>query len=143
MGKVFVNLYLIITLVGIPRTLFIEVEGYAIFCDFWGATPRSGVDGHFDSWRPPIQLMTSMFGSGVTDGVGCGVVYHVFVSRIRVPRVPWDLLILVESVVLPTEPPPGAQWGAAILVTRGWEVQNLDFQALRTPCLCEESVWCV
>ena len=84
-----------------------------------------------------------MFGLGVLDGVGGGMVCHVFVSRLRVPRVPWDLLILVESVVLPTEPPPGAQWGAAISVTGGWAVKNLDFQALRMPCSCEERVLCV
>ena len=59
------------------------------------------------------------------------------------PRVPWDILILVDSVVLPTDPPPGAQWGAAILVTGGWAVQNLDFQALKTPYSCEESILCV
>ena len=126
LGNVFVNLYLVIPLVAIPATLLIEVEGYAFFCDCWGATPRSGVDGRFERWRPPCQLMTSMFGSGVLDGVGGGVVCYIFVSQLRVPRVPWDLLLLVESVVLPTEPPPGAQWGATILVTGGWAVQNLD-----------------
>ena len=89
------------------------------FCDYWGATPRSDVDGRFDRWRPPCQLTTLMFGSGVLEGVGGGVVCHVFVSRLRVPQVPWDLLLLVERVLLPTEPPPGAQWGAAILVTGG------------------------
>ena len=135
-GKVFVNLYLVIPLVAILVTLLIEVEGYAVFCDFWGDTPRSGVDGRFDRWRPPCQLMTLMFGSGVTGGVGSGVVCHVFVSRLRVPRVSWGILLLVESVVLPTDPPPGAQWGAAILVTGSWAVQNLDLRALRTPCLC-------
>ena len=77
--------------------------------------------------------MTPILGSGVLDSVGGGVVCQVFVSRLRVLQVPWDLLLLVESVVLPTEPPPGAQWGAAISVTGGWAVQNLDFQALRTP----------
>ena len=66
--------------------------------------------------------------------VGGGVVFHVFLSRICVPRVPWDRQLLVESVVFSTDPPPGAQGGAAILVTGGWAAQNLDFQALRTPC---------
>ena len=70
------------------------------------------------------------------------MVCHVFVLRLRVPRVPWDIRLLEESVVLPTEPPPGAQWGDAILLTGSWVVQNMDFQALRTPCLCEESVLC-
>ena len=70
------------------------------------------------------------------------MVYHVYVSRLRVPRATWNLLLLVESVVLTTDPPPGAQWGAAILVTGGWEAQNLDLQALRTPRSCEESVLC-
>ena len=70
------------------------------------------------------------------------MVCHVLVSRLHVTWVPWDLRLLVESVVFPTEPPPGAQGGAAILVTWGWAALNLDFQALRTPCLCEESVLC-
>ena len=72
--------------------------------------------------------MNSMFGSGVSDVVGGGMVCHVFVSRPGVPRVPWDLLLLVESLLLPNDPPPSAQWGAAILVTRGWAVKNIDFQ---------------
>ena len=81
-GKVFVNLYLVTHLVAIPASLLIEVEGYAIFCDCWGDTPRSVIDGHFDRWCPPCQLMASMFGSGVPDGVGGGMVRHVFVSRL-------------------------------------------------------------
>ena len=70
------------------------------------------------------------------------MVCNVFMFWISVPQVPWDLWLLVESVVLPTEPPPGAQWGAAILVTGSWAAHNLDFQALRTPCPCEERVLC-
>ena len=108
-GNFFVILYLVIPLVAIPETLLIEVEGYAIFCACWGATPQTGVDGRFDRWRPTCQLMTSMFESGVPDVVGGGVVCHVFVSRLQVPRVTWDLLLLVESVVLPTDTPPGTQ----------------------------------
>ena len=81
-GKVFVSLYLVIPLVAIPETLLIEGEGYAIFFNFWGDTPRSGADGHFDGWRLPCQLMTSMFGSVVPDGVDGGVVCHVFMSRL-------------------------------------------------------------
>ena len=61
------------------------------------------------------------------------MVCHVLVSRLHVTWVPWDLWLLVESVVFPTEPPPGSQGGAAILVTGGWAAQNLDFQAFRTP----------
>ena len=115
----FVILYLVIPLVAFPATLLKEVEGYAIFCDCLGDTPRSGVDGSFDRWCPPCQSMTSMFESGVPDGFGGGMVCHVFVSRIRVPQVPWDILLLVESVVLPIDPPPGAQYSAAISVTGG------------------------
>ena len=118
-GKVFVILYLVILLVDIPATLLKVVEGCVIFCAFGGATPLSGVDGRFYRWHPPCQLMTLMFESGVPDGVGGGVVCHVSVSRFRVPRLPWYLLLLVESVVLPTDPIPGAQWGAEILVTVG------------------------
>ena len=60
-----------------------------------------------------------MFESGFPDGVDGGVVCHALVSRLQVPRVPWDLLLLVENVVLLTDPPPGAQWSATILVTGG------------------------
>ena len=52
------------------------------FFNCWGDTPQSGVDGRFDRWRPPCQLMTSMFGSVVPDGVDGGVVCHVFMSRL-------------------------------------------------------------
>ena len=47
-GKFFVILYLVIPLIAIPEILMKEVEGYAIFCDCWGATQWSGVDGRFD-----------------------------------------------------------------------------------------------
>ena len=60
-----------------------------------------------------------MLESGVPGGVGGGVVYHVFVSRLQVMRVPWDILLLVESVVLPIDPPPVNQRCAAISVTGG------------------------
>ena len=121
-GKVFVNLYLVIPLIAIPETLLIAVEEYEFFCDCWGATPQSSIYGRFDRWRPPCQLMTSMFRSGVPDVVGGGVVCHIFLSRLQVPWLPWDLLLLVESVVLPTDPPPGDQWVSVILVTGGWAV---------------------
>ena len=62
-----------------------------------------------------------MFESGMPASVGGGggVVCHVFVSRLLVPRVPWDLLLLVDSMVLPNGPTAGAQRGAEILVTGG------------------------
>ena len=71
------------------------------------------------------------------------MVCHVLVSRICVLQVPWDIWLLVESVVFPTEPPPGAQGVAANSLTGGWAAQNLDLQALRIPYLCEKSVLCV
>ena len=71
-----------------------------------------------------------------------GVACHAFVSRLLVPQEPCDHWLLVESVVLPTEFPPGAQGGAAIAVTRGGAAQNRDFQALRTPFSCCDSVLC-
>ena len=86
--------------------------------------------------------MTSLFWLGVGKGIGGGVVCHVLVFRLHVPWVPWDIWLLVESVVFPTEPPPGAQGGAANLLTGGWAAQNLDLQALRIPYLCEKSVLC-
>ena len=128
-----VILYLLIPLVDILATLLGEVEGHAILSEWWEATPWSGVTGRFDWWQPPCQFITPRFWSGVGEGVGGGMVCHVLVSRICVPQVPWDLRLLVESVVFPTEPPPGAQGGSAISVTGGWAAQNQDSQALRTP----------
>ena len=52
--------------------------------------------------------MTLMFESGVPDGVGGGVVCHIFVLHPLVPQVPGDILLLVENVVLTNDPPPGA-----------------------------------
>ena len=72
--------------------------------------------------------------------MGGGVVCHVFVSQIIVPQVPWERRLLVEIMVFPTDPPPGAQGGAAILVNGGWAVHNLDFHVIRAPCSCEENV---
>ena len=63
--------------------------------------------------------MTLMFESGVPDGVRAGVESHIFVLHPLVPQVPGDILLLVESVVLPIDPPPGAQYSAAISVTGG------------------------
>ena len=122
-SKVLVILYLLMTLVTIPANILREVEGHAIFTDWWGDTPRSGVTGRFDWCCLPCQLITPKLWLGLGASVGGGVVL----------RLPWDLQLLVESVVFPTEPPPGAQGGAAILVTGGWAAQNLDFQAFRTP----------
>ena len=64
------------------------------------------------------------------------MVCHDFVLQLLVTQEPWDRRILVESVVFPTESPPSDQWGAAILVTGGGEVQNRDFRTLKTPCSC-------
>ena len=72
---------------------------------------------------------------------GCGV-YHVFVSRLCVPRVPWERRILVESVVFPTKSPPVTHGGAEISATGGWTAHNLDFQALSSPCSYEEIILC-
>ena len=74
--------------------------------------------------------------------VAGSVVCHAFVLLIIVPWESCDLRLLVESVVFPTEFPPGAQGGAAIAVTRGGAAQNRDFQALRTPFSCCDSVLC-
>ena len=71
------------------------------------------------------------------------MVCHVLESQLRVPWVSWDIRLLVESVVFPTEPSPGAQGGDAISVTGGWAAHNMDVYALRTPCSCEEIVLCM
>ena len=81
-----------------------------------------------------------MFWSSVVPVVAGGVVCHPCVSRIIVLREPCDRRLLVESVVFPTESPPGAQGGAEILVTGGGAAQNRDFQALKTSCSCWDSV---
>ena len=71
------------------------------------------------------------------------MVCHVFVLRICVLQVPWDLWLLVEIMMLPSEPPPSAQRDAEISVNGGWAAHIMDFQALRTPYSCEDSVLCV
>ena len=126
-GKVLGNLYLFTPPVAIPETLLREVEGHAIVTDWGWDAPWSGVTGRFDWLRPPCQLMTSKFWLGVEAGVGGGVVCHIFVLQICMPRVPWDRLIQVESMVFPSDPPRSAQGGASILTTGGWAAHNLDF----------------
>ena len=83
-----------------------------------------------------------MFCSSVLPVVAGGVVCHAFVLQLLVPQEPCDLRLLVKIVVFPTEFPPVAQGMAAILVTGGDAVQNRDFQALKTPCSCWDSVLC-
>ena len=72
-------LYLVTPLVAIPATLEREVEEHAMGLDWGWATPMYGVTGCFDWWRPPRQLTTSRFCSGVKAFVGGVGVYHVFV----------------------------------------------------------------
>ena len=113
----------------------------------WGlSTPLSSFKGRFDGWRPPRQSMTSRFGSPPNPVVialgGDWGVYHVFVYRFYVPQVPWDQQLYVESMIFPTDTPPGAHGGAEIYDTGVWETHNCDFQALRTPSLYEESILC-
>ena len=86
--KGFVMLYLVTPLFAIPATLSREVEVHVIGLDLGWATSLSGVTGRFDRWRPPCQLMTSMFWSRVEAVVGGGGVYHVFVLWLCMPRVP-------------------------------------------------------
>ena len=86
--------------------------------------------------------MVLMFWLRVGYVVKGGVVCHVFVLRLCVPREPWDRRLLVDSMVFPAEPPPGAQGGDAISVTGGCAAQNREFQALKMSCLCGERVLC-
>ena len=95
-------------LVVIPATLFREVEWNAIGLNWGWTTQLSGVNGRFDWWRHPCQLMKSRFSSGVEEVVGGGGVYHVFVSWLHVLQVPLKYRLLVESVMFPTDPRPGA-----------------------------------
>ena len=67
-----------------------------------------------------------MFWSGVVPTVAGGMVFRAFVLRLLVPWEPCDRRLLVESVVFPTEFPPGAQGGAEISVTGGGAAQNQD-----------------
>ena len=78
----------------------------------WGwDKPLYIVKGRFDRWRPPFQLMNLRFWSVVVALAGVGGVYHVFVSRFCVPQVPGPRQLLLESVVFPTDPHPGAHGG--------------------------------
>ena len=72
-------------------------------------------------WTPSVAL------------VGGGGVYHVFVSWFRVPRVPWDRRLLVESMVFTAYPPLGAHRGAEILEPGVLAEHNLYLQSLRMP----------
>ena len=74
--------------------------------------------------------------------VSGGVVCQVFVSRLLVPREPFERRLLVDIVVFPTDPPPGVQGVAAISVTGCGSMQNWDVQALRMPRSCGESGLC-
>ena len=106
--------------------------------------------GYTTVWRywtlrlvaPSLSVDVSMFCLSVVPVVAVGVAYHAFVSRLLVYQEPCDRRLLVESVVFPTEPPPGTQGWAEILLTGGGAAQNRDSQALRTPCSCWDSVLC-
>ena len=52
-----------------------------------------------------------MFWSSVVPVVAGGVAFHAFVLRLLVPRETCDRQLLVDSVVFPTEFPPGIQGG--------------------------------
>ena len=74
--------------------------------------------------------------------VSGGVVCQVFVSRLLVPREPFERRLLVDIVVFPTDPPPGVQGGYAISETGCGSMQNQDFQALSMPRLYGEIGLC-
>ena len=82
------TLYLVMPLVAVPETLLRELEGHAMGFDWGWATPLSEFTGRFDGWRPPRQLITLRFSSGVEVVLGGGGVYHVFISQICVTWVP-------------------------------------------------------
>ena len=74
--------------------------------------------------------------------LSAGPVVASGVSRLSVPWEPCDCWLLVDSVVFHADFPPDAQMGSEILVTGGGVAQNRDFQALKTPYSCGESVLC-
>ena len=82
--------------------------------------------------------MLSSFFSVAAGGVFC----HGFESPLLVPREPCDRRLLVDMVVVPTDPPPGVQGGADISATGCVSAQKRYFDALRMPCSCGESVLC-
>ena len=55
------------------------------------------------------------------------VVCQVFISRPLVSQEPCERWLLVDSVVFPTEPPPGVQGGVAISVDGCGSIHNWDF----------------
>ena len=71
-----------------------------------------------------------------------GVVCHGFESLLLVSQEPCDRRLLVERVVLPTDPPPGVQGGADISATGCVSEQKRDFHVLRMSRSCGESVLC-
>ena len=71
-----------------------------------------------------------------------GVVCHGFESLLLVLREPCDRRLLVDRVVLPTNPSPGSQGEADISATGCVYVQKRDFHALRMTRSCGESVLC-
>ena len=75
--------------------------------------------------------------------VASGVVCQVLDSLLLVPQEPCERRLLMDSVVFPTDPPPGVQGGAEISETGCVSVQNRYFHALRMPRSCRESVLCM
>ena len=130
-------------LFAIPVTLSKEVGGHTMVSDLRWAAPLSSVKGRFDGQIPHCNFMTYMFCYPlVVVDIGGREVYQVLVLQLLVLQSPWGLRLIVDSVMLPTDPPPGTHGGANISETGGRAARNLYFQTLRTPCLCEESVLC-
>ena len=82
--------------------------------------------------------MLSSFFSVAAGGVVC----HGFESLLLVLQEPCDRRLLVDRVVFPTNPPPGAQGEADISATGCVSVQKWDFHALSMTRSCGESVLC-
>ena len=129
------------SLVDIPETLLVEVEGHSIFLNCWRTIPRSGGICRIDWWRPLCQFMFSMLSLLFSVAAG-GMFCQGFESLLLVPREPCERRLLVDRVVFPTDPPPGVQGGADIYETGCVSVQKHDFHALRIPRSCGESVLC-
>ena len=129
------------SLIAIKATLLGEVGGHSFFLNLWRATPWSGGNFRIDWWCSPCQVIVSMLSLFFSVAMG-GVICHGFESLLLVPREPCDRRLCVESVVFPTDPPPGVQGGDDISDT-GWVyAQMRDDHALRMPCSCRDIVLC-
>ena len=116
-------------------------------CNFYGL-----MEGYNTVWRhwprrlvaPSLSVDCLYFFFEVFLVAAGGMVCQLFVSQLLVPREPCERRLLVDSVVFPTELPPGVQGGDAIFVTGCEFMHSRDFQRSGCPdrtgraaCACD------